>query len=341
MPMLLRTVMLSLTALLIGVAHANAAIINPGGASSLGTLHYLNTNVALGSGYGGTALPGYGSTYVSQPVAGAFGPTDGSGGNNNVTGGLDVYFGGMGGGTTYRWRVNLGSQPSTPNPSNQSYALQRIEMWGRGNGSDESDGFMTVYNGGVPTAQVNGMFLDSINGGGDPGGNVTLNFTNGSISGLVTGLISQGIEYNKTDGCCSFNYFSFAEVKAFGLTDFLLGGSDTLQMEIDGTGNDYLNVQGTATLNGALSVTTINGFNYTSGSTYNLLTAGSINISGLSFDPTIDSGHYFSMQVISGGQGQILQLEVMTVPAPEPSTALLLGLGTCLLANYRRRKLAS
>ena len=97
------------------------------------------------------------------------------------------------------------------------------------------------------------MFLNSINGGGDPGGNVTLNFTNGSISGLVTGLISQGIEYNKTDGCCSFNYFSFAEVKAFGLSNFLLGVSDTLQMEVGSAGNDYLNVQGTATLNGRIT----------------------------------------------------------------------------------------
>lgn len=108
-----------------------------------------------------------------------------------------------------------------------------------------------------------------------------------------------------------------------------------LAMEIggfqQGSEYDFMDVSGTATLNGLLDVSLINGFSPLAGDTFDVLTAASIDPTGLALSGVPG----FSWSVVSGGNGQILRLSASAIPEPS-------ALGVCmvvgLFALLRRRR---
>jgi hypothetical protein len=222
------------------------------------------------------------------------------------------------------WRANFSSRMGTPNMANQSYAIGQIRVYGRANGSSgESDAFITVLEQGTPAAVANGLLADFPG----PPNPVTFNFTGNTLIGQKLQYVSRVPN--------GVGAYTFSEIQASGISNLILGG-DTLDLEISPTGNDYLNIQGTATLNGLLKVTTINGAMLTTGNTYDLLTASSISFSGLSLDPS--GNQFLAMSLISGGQGQILQLTIL--PVPEPTMLMLTSLGALFLMQRRKQNKA-
>lgn len=297
---------------------ASAAIISIGGTNSIGTVHYLNENVLLGTHSGGNSLPDISVTQYVTPAANAsFGSTTGSNGNNGIlSGGEPSGIGVYTGGSPMTWRANLSTRVGTPNLSNQSYAIKQIRVSGRSSGgTGESDGLVTVLFNGSPVAGASSLFFDFP--ATDP---VTVNFTGSSVIGQKVQYVS-----SVPNGVGSY---SFSEIQASGQENLLLA-SDTLLIEFNGVGNDFVNVQGTATLNGVVDIANAGGNSLTLNTWYSILTASSIVTTGMTMDTEV------IYQIISGGQGQILQVQI---PVPEPSTLALLGLGAIGLAVRTRRR---
>jgi MYXO-CTERM domain-containing protein len=131
---------------------------------------------------------------------------------------------------------------------------------------------------------------------------------------------------------------SLAEVRAFGLNSYAQDVADTLAIDIAGLGsNDFVNVAGTGVLDGTIQLFNSSGFAVNEGDAFDLLTATSItgsyalDQSAFAFN---GSAQGFSTRIISGGNGQILQLYGL----PEPSTFLIWSLGLLGLAAYARRR---
>jgi len=127
--------------------------------------------------------------------------------------------------------------------------------------------------------------------------------------------------------------------------DYTLGEAATLEIELasvdnnpgqirygfeEGVDYDFVRVQGTANLSGNLDVLAYGNYHPQWLHSYDVLTADQINTSGLTLIG-IDGMEY---RVISGGDGQILQL-IHTLP--EPASATLLILGTALLLRKRAK----
>ncbi len=117
--------------------------------------------------------------------------------------------------------------------------------------------------------------------------------------------------------------------------DMVLGSSNDLTMELGGTtlgtGYDHLNVLGTATLGGSLTVAYYNGFSPTFGQSFDL------------FDFSSSSGAFSSINLPTLGGGlawntsALYTTGTLSVQAvPEPASLAALGLGA--LALLRRRK---
>jgi fibronectin-binding autotransporter adhesin len=159
-------------------------------------------------------------------------------------------------------------------------------------------------------------------------GNGTLNIGAGKVIS-VTGALSPG--------------FSPGTINVTG--DLTLTGSTTTTMELAGNGgvegidSDDINVSGTITLDGILSIVGFGGYDPTQNSTYNLFDAptfagdfDSVSVGGnaLSFATDVWSGTFgltsYSFSETTG---------VLTV-VPEPAAALLGGIG--MLALLRRRR---
>ncbi len=112
----------------------------------------------------------------------------------------------------------------------------------------------------------------------------------------------------------------------------------------DKIGYDWVNVSGSATLQGDLQIVLLDGFRPQTGDTFDVLTAaGGITDNGLKLiwdDDLLLPAQYWTHQIVSGeGTEQILQLQV---GVPEPGTAGLALAGVlCLLAWSASRRPAA
>lgn len=107
-------------------------------------------------------------------------------------------------------------------------------------------------------------------------------------------------------------------------------GAGTLRYQLEsGDVLSQIGVTGTATFGSGVNLILDDSLAAPTQTTYNLLTATSITDSGLTF--TGPAG--WTYQIVSGGNGQILQAVV-----PEPTTLGLLAAGSVLLAARRRRR---
>lgn len=158
-------------------------------------------------------------------------------------------------------------------------------------------------------------------------GTATFNFTGGTLKNAV----SIAVPVNQQGG----TFTAGSSTSAIGTTTltagYTLGPAGTLQVDLAGSGGvagtdfDYYAITGAANLNGYVALLTANGFTPTIGQTFNVLTAGTVDITGA-------TAGGWGLSVISGGNGQILQATYV----PEPAALALVGLGA--MAGLRRRR---
>lgn len=181
---------------------------------------------------------------------------------------------------------------------------------GSGNGSNVGDVAKFNWTGGTLHVDTFAMTLDQNGGILAPG--------NSPGMSIITG------DYNQAN----LNSATY-EVELNGFDQ----GDQTLA---DGFGYDFVDVAGNAVLDGILKAVLLDGFMPTFGSTFDVLTAASITL-GANF--TLDqsmaslSSGYFTAEIISGGNGQILQLQVVPLP-----TGGMMGLGLLGAVSLLRRR---
>lgn len=284
-----------------------AEVINPGGAGMLGTVNYISGNLALGTTVnargGGTtsSIDGINPYYCWG--ASASGGNDGAGQNAGWSPSYSWHIDNYEKTPTspYFFKVNFGNLSSVPNVGKQEYAVSRIDIYGR-----TDTGCGTQFRGYVHLFNLNNINVSTNQITGDSSVQSLARF---SYNGL--GMISRGIDYRPSG--------SFNELEVYGMSNLSLGTQDSINVEVSNTGNDFMYVQGNATLQGQINLLSLNGFNPAAQQTFNIMTAASIDASNL----TINGNYTFS--VISGGNGQILQVTAVPEPASLVLFCLCLG----------------
>ncbi|NQT38609.1 MAG: PEP-CTERM sorting domain-containing protein [Planctomycetes bacterium] len=180
---------------------------------------------------------------------------------------------------------------------------------GAGNGNNANDRAVFNWTGGT-------LHVDTFGSSADP---FDLVQDGGTLApGDPTGVMNVFGNYTQNDG--------IFEVEIGGLAQ----GADP--------GYDFVDVSGTAVLDGSVLPVLSGGFTPTLGDVFDVLTATSIDL-GTNFQldqSQLDPRYaYFSAEVIPGGNGEILRLSYV----PEPSSIILALLGgLALLGVYRRRR---
>jgi len=296
-----------------------AEVINPGGSGILGTVNYISGNLALrttvNSRGGATTSSIDGVDPYYSWGASAAGGNDGAGqylGFGSHSWHIDNY--NKTPTSPYFFKVNFGDISSVPNAGKQEYAVSHIDIYGR---TDPGCGYQ--FQGYVYLFDINNTTVSTNQIAQDSSVNPLARF---SYSGL--GMVSQGIDYRPSG--------SFNELEVYGMTSLSLGVQDSINLEIGSTGNDFMNVQGNAVLQGQINLLSLNSFVPQLNQSFNIMTASTIDTSNL-----ILNGNY-TYSVISGGNGQILQVTYI----PEPSSIFLcilfLAIFTLVERNGQERR---
>ncbi len=304
-------------ALFLGLATTSADILTPGGDGSLGTVNYLGGNIGLNSSVsarGGSTTSSIdgASTFSTFGTVTANG-NDGAGQGQAFAESHSWHIDSREGNSTLPtfFNIDLGDVAGVANAGTQEFAISQISVYNR------QDGFGTQFNGDIAVVDRFGQDVSvsvvNVDGLTIPQGKVSFNF-----GGL--GEIGQAINYR--------NMASFTELEVFGLSNFNLTVNDSLALDISSSGNDFVNVQGNAVLAGAIDISTLDAFVPTSNNPTSVLTATSINTDQLS----LSEG--FGFQVVSGGNGQVLEV---FVTVPEASSLVLLALSSIFF--FRKRNL--
>ncbi len=311
---------------------ANTVTLASKGFSNLGVLTSLaggTINAANGVSLGiGSNLSGNGT--VSGKVAAGFGSTIEASGGNLALGNSSSLVGFASDGEIY-----TGTNTLTLNDSNQAVLGSYTQV-----GSGGTSGTL---------AATNGLIIDighNLEGQGLISSTNTLAkavIMNGYTKGTGTGLNFNG--YVKGIGIFDGTVM-FSGTIAPGLSpasttfnNIALGDTGTLEMELGGRQlggqYDHLNILGTGTLDGTLSVLLIDGFQPALGDTFNLLdgnTTGSFDTLSL---PTLGSG-------LAWNTSQLYSTGSLSVTAiPEPGMLALVGCGLMGVTLLRRKRRAT
>lgn len=278
---------------------ALAVVISPNGVGSFGIINYQAGNVALQSNgsiasFVAPATTGFGG----NPDRGNDGNTDGNFGGNSVLHNNDALAG-------QAWRVTM----------NAEYAISNVEIFNRLDCcSDRFTNFNLVRTNGLGSTTQNNNY------GGDAGPHSFAQPNNTIVKSLdVVQLNNQ--------------YLNLAEIRLDGQPNLTLG-SDSLQIEISNLGNDFIDVDGNAVLNGNVNVSLLGGYIPTN--PVSILTAANINTTNMLLNAS--GGTSLVFRIINGGNGQILQV----FAAPEPQSIAvwtLLGVGALgVVVAWRKRR---
>jgi fibronectin-binding autotransporter adhesin len=174
----------------------------------------------------------------------------------------------------------------------------------------------------------------------------TVSFIGGTIQGGAGALATN---VNATTGGTGL---TLSPGQSTGLLDIngnvLLNANDSVAIEIGGTtqaalvnGYDWADILGTTGLgNSSLVVTLVNGFTPTPANTFTILTATG-GLSG-TFGNTVlgtITGSGYTFNVTYTGNSVVLSNAQEILPAPEPSSLYLLGMGVLILVGRRRKQI--
>lgn len=284
--------------------------------------------VATISGAGTTWISS-GEMYVGNFGAGTLTVSDGA-----VVASGRSYIGSYGG----QGSVTVGGNGATWNVNGAldiGYQSTAATLTIQSGGTVNVYGDLTIsgYSLGAGTLVLSGGVLDlhghSIVQG--PGAAASITFSGGRLAGVS----SLGTSLTQTGGTLAAGA-SPGVMSIAG--DYTLGAGGTLEVDLAGTGGaggtdfDLYTIAGTATLAGTLDLNAYGGFTPTAGETFDVLTATSIDATGLSL---ADAGFTVSVVDLANGAGQALR--VSTVSVPEPGMAIG-ALGTFALLEMRRRR---
>jgi fibronectin-binding autotransporter adhesin len=346
----------------IAVGYGGTAVVNLQGSDvSVGNL----AQVGVGSGSNGKAVHTAGNVTIAKNLMVAQGTS--STGRYELSGtgvlnvGVDEVIGGGGAGTfvqdggTHAIHGNLYLGDSATATSNGLYELKSgsltvtdVTAGQRRTGTFTQTGGTATLGGNLYLARYDAAAQGTVNlqGGlldlaghnvqfSTLGGTGTFNFTGGTLKNVGTfgatltqngGTLTPGNPVGATNVSGDYNLVD-------GILQIDINGLDQGDQAAPlGVGYDFLRVSGLANLDGALQALFLDGFAPSLGSSFDVLTASQITL-GNHF--SLSGG--FQAQVISGGNGQILQLTFV----PEPSTTVLLfagavALAACLLRRRRR-----
>ncbi len=201
------------------------------------------------------------------------------------------------------------------------------------------------YNGGGPTRYTD-IFHGNINLDGGTINTAEMNIFGGSLVEITNpSVIGDDFASLTGTGTINGNVQNFGGIVAPGQSagsleingELTQGAGGTLDIELggllQGAEYDFLDVTGVSTLDGLLRISLINGFSPAQGDYFDVLTATAINLNGL----VLSGEQGFNMQVVSGGNGQVLRLSQSAIPEPSHIAFLFLGL-VVSIRNRRRAK---
>ena len=286
-----------------------ALVLSPGGSGNVGVVNYVSGNVAL-SANGSVATQNTTSSGGLAP-RGNDGNTNGSYGAGSVTH--------TAGAVGDFWRVDL----------NDEYAISHINVFNRTDccGARLMEFNINVINDELGSTQLNPFDLGTPgNGtGGVPSAGLRFDLAPNTIADAVS--IVQNAAFP----------LSLAEVQAVGLANLIMNPIDILLMDVGPAGtSDFFNVQGTASLQGILALSSVGGY-FPDNDDFILLSASSINLGNLAISHSFGPGVLSSLSVVAGGNGQNLVLNLQFIPEPATATLGIMGMAGLLL---RRRRMA-
>lgn len=294
--------------------------ISPSGEGTLGTVHYLGGNLALDDDEDPATPNDAGLLPTATSSSTKYGSTT-SGGNDGEGIGR-----GYNGDHSWHadespefWTVDLGTLAGYPNGPNHTYAIESVRVHSRAEDStvrNQSDGFVQVFddNGNPATPEIAVDFYPDILQVAD--------FEPSSVFGR---------EITYTD------MRSFNELEVYGLPDLDFNVASTMLLDIDASGNDFINVEGDAVLAGTIVPVLPASAGLGAGDYFDVLTAASIELADtLSIDGSMTDagGAWWRAMLIDHGGSQTLRLSLV----PEPGSFCLLLLGTATLLLRRRRQ---
>ena len=310
--------------LLGGTVFMNGGNLNVGQGSggAVGTVNFSGGSLQINAGFV-AAVGNRGTGTLNQTGGTLFvrsGTTPGNGmiqlgRNATTTTGNGTY--NLSGGTAAALATRFGQAVATPAGSVNTFNLSgtgrlitnTIEVLNTNalNTFNFTGGTLNVANVNIPLTNAGGRL--------NPGG---ANFTD--LPSDITGLVVAPI------GTLTFG----------GNNPYTQGPAGNLEIDIDPSGNDLVNVGGTgdasAILAGTLAVNLLNGIDPVLGQTFDVLTADTITNTAIVTGLT-PGGLAFVPSVVPGGNGEILRLTVSEVPEPGTSAVV----AAAVLARLTRR----
>ena len=187
-------------------------------------------------------------------------------------------------------------------------------------------------------------------GGGSTGSLYAYGDTNVLAFDFESNLIGNGTVISSGDGIFFDGLispgFGIGTIGLAGEAEFFLGSTSQIEIELGGEnfGEFDMITAERFTLGGVLNVSLVNGFELAEGMSFDFLTvndpaSGSGMFVGLDHLDTVARFGGFDLKIAYGsGNGNDVRLFSVIAAVPEPSSAVMLSIGSILMMGYRRRR---